>query len=308
MSEARGYPIQVVAQQLGISTHVLRAWERRFPSIRPDRMPNGRRTYSAALHKRLETIVLLVSSGYRIGDVADLSIDELQRRSVGVRRRLPGLSIRDTPQPAISEALCAQAGEAVLAFDLDRLGAITEQALATGGRGELADGYLFPVMRHVAALVAEGRARAVHLSFLHQSFAVTLSGLLTTLSWDAGLPRVVVTTPVQACTVVGALAAALQARLSSWQPICVGTGVPAEEIAVVVETITARAVVIAAVTDRYDTGAMVELSRLRAVLPDGVQVYVGGRVPDRMREDLADIGLVHVADMDALRTQLVGAA
>lgn len=308
MSEARGYPIQVVAQQLGISTHVLRAWERRFPGIRPDRMPNGRRTYSAALRKRLEAIVLLVSFGYRIGDVADLSIDELRQRSVGAHRQTPGPSIDDTPRSAMPEALCDQAGEAVLAFDLDRLGAVTEQALAIGGRGELADGYLFPVMRHVAALVADGRARAVHAAFLHQSFAVTLSGLLTTLRWDATLPRVVVTTPMHARTVIGALAAALQARLSGWQPICVGTGVPAEEIVVAVETITARAVVIAAVTDRYDTGAMVELSRLRAVLPDDVQVYVGGRVPDRMREDLADIGLVHVADMGALRTQLVGAA
>ena len=308
MAKAQGYPIQIVAQKLGISTHVLRAWERRYPSIQPDRMPNGRRTYDAALCKRLEAIVLLVSFGYRIGDVADLSIDELQQRSVNAQHQTNGSPARNTPQPLMPEALCDQAADAVLAFDPDRIANITEQALATAGRRALADGYLFPVMRRVQALVANGQARPVHVAFLHQSFAVTLSGLLTTLRWDATLPRVVVTTPARARTIVGALAAALQARLSGWQPICVGTGIPAEEIAVAVETIAARAVVIAAVTDHYNTGAMVELSRLPAILPSGVQVYVGGRVPDRMRDDLADSGLVHVADMDALHTHLVGAA
>lgn len=308
MAEARGYPIQVVAQKLGVSTHVLRAWERRYPSIQPDRMPNGRRTYSAELRKRLETIVLLVSLGYRIGDLADLSIEELQQRLANSHQHVARTPERDTPQEAMPEELSHRAIEATLAFDIDRLRDVTEQALAHLGRTEVADGYLFPVIRRLETMVNDGQARSVHVGFLHQSFAVTLAGLLTTLSWDAALPRVIVTTPARARTVVGALAAALQARLSGWQPIWVGTDIPAEEIGFAVESSDARAVVIAAVTDRYDTGAMVELSRLRAVLADGVAVYVGGRVPDRMRDDLAQSGLVHVADMDQLRTHLVGAA
>ena len=45
MSETK-HPIQIVSRRTGLSTDVIRAWERRYKAVKPIRSSNGRRLYS----------------------------------------------------------------------------------------------------------------------------------------------------------------------------------------------------------------------------------------------------------------------
>ncbi|MGB5288347.1 MAG: MerR family transcriptional regulator [Ignavibacteriaceae bacterium] len=40
------YPIKVVSQMTGLSVHVIRAWEKRYNVVEPDRSDTNRRLYS----------------------------------------------------------------------------------------------------------------------------------------------------------------------------------------------------------------------------------------------------------------------
>ena len=75
----RSYRIGDVARYVGVSTHALRAWERRYGTVEPHRTPGGSRLYDAAQIDRLKTLKELTDFGHSIGEVARLSLEELKR-------------------------------------------------------------------------------------------------------------------------------------------------------------------------------------------------------------------------------------
>ena len=76
---SRSYRIGDVARYVGVSTHALRAWERRYGTVEPHRTPGGSRLYDAAQIDRLKTLKELTDYGHSIGEVARLSLEELKR-------------------------------------------------------------------------------------------------------------------------------------------------------------------------------------------------------------------------------------
>jgi DNA-binding transcriptional MerR regulator len=73
------YRIGHVARYVGVSTHALRAWERRYGTVDPRRAPGGSRLYDATEIDRLKTLKQLTDHGHSIGEVARLSLEELKR-------------------------------------------------------------------------------------------------------------------------------------------------------------------------------------------------------------------------------------
>jgi DNA-binding transcriptional MerR regulator len=78
-TSSRSYRIGDVARYVGVSTHALRAWERRYGTVEPNRTPGGSRLYDAAQIDRLKTLKELTDYGHSIGEVARLSLEELKR-------------------------------------------------------------------------------------------------------------------------------------------------------------------------------------------------------------------------------------
>ena len=72
------HPIRVVAQRTGLSTPVLRAWERRYQVVAPSRSEGGQRLYSDADIRRLQLLATAVDGGRSIGMIADLGSTELE--------------------------------------------------------------------------------------------------------------------------------------------------------------------------------------------------------------------------------------
>jgi len=66
---AAHYPISTVAELTGINPITLRAWERRYGLIQPQRTDKGHRLYSAADIERIREVLRLVEEGVSIGQV-----------------------------------------------------------------------------------------------------------------------------------------------------------------------------------------------------------------------------------------------
>ncbi|MDO6461660.1 MerR family transcriptional regulator [Granulosicoccaceae sp. 1_MG-2023] len=63
------YPIRTVAALTGVNAVTLRAWERRYGLIKPQRTPKGHRLYSDAQIALIRRVVELVNDGIAIGQV-----------------------------------------------------------------------------------------------------------------------------------------------------------------------------------------------------------------------------------------------
>jgi len=79
-TDSKGFRIGAVARLTGISPDALRAWERRYQVISPQRSPSGTRLYSEQDVARLRLIKRLVDAGQAIGTVATLNLAELEAR------------------------------------------------------------------------------------------------------------------------------------------------------------------------------------------------------------------------------------
>lgn len=74
------YRIGAVARLTGISPDTLRIWERRYDVVAPERTPKGGRLYRQQDVTRLTMIKTLVDQGHAISTVANLPVEELNRR------------------------------------------------------------------------------------------------------------------------------------------------------------------------------------------------------------------------------------
>ncbi len=79
-----GYRIGAVAKLTGISTDTIRAWERRYNVVEPNRGENNNRYYTDGHIKKLISVKRLVDAGQAIGTICRLTEDELQERTSGL--------------------------------------------------------------------------------------------------------------------------------------------------------------------------------------------------------------------------------
>lgn len=77
------YTIGEVASKIGVKSHILRYWESEFPTLRPRKLPNGRRVYRAADIEMILAIKrLLYEDGYTIAG-ARRKLAEKRRKNLG---------------------------------------------------------------------------------------------------------------------------------------------------------------------------------------------------------------------------------
>lgn len=72
------FSIQTVSEMTKLSTHCIRAWEKRYNAVTPERTENGRRVYSEKDLDRLIMLGKLCQLGNQISLIANLSDSELQ--------------------------------------------------------------------------------------------------------------------------------------------------------------------------------------------------------------------------------------
>jgi MerR family transcriptional regulator, light-induced transcriptional regulator len=136
------YEIHEVAELTGLAPARLRAWERRYELVRPQRMPNGYRVYTAGQVALLRAFARLIEAGERIGDLVGRPESEVLAQA---RARAPD----DSPHAALLEA--------VRAFDRERLEVLVAQQLSLRGLGEFAREVVLPLAQELGDLWVQGK-------------------------------------------------------------------------------------------------------------------------------------------------------
>ncbi|HKK49454.1 MAG TPA: MerR family transcriptional regulator [Alkalispirochaeta sp.] len=310
------FPISVVSQKTGLTPEVLRAWERRYQGVRPQRDAAGRRVYSRELLDRLIVVARLLRAGYRVGDVVDLNAEELVERLEELAPSSPATpgyasldrgASRESLRSGTERESVDMAVDAILSLNTAALRASVQLALTSEGRLEFADRFIFPVMRKVKALLAQNKARYSHLSFGRSNLRIIAGAILTSTPGETR-DVILVATPVGYASDLGCLASATHIDAAGHTPIVLGAEVPAEDIVAAVSETGAAGVVMTFVSDHYDTIIYSECLRVREALAQEIPVYFGGRMPETLVRDLIDGGLIQLQDMAHLRSALSAAS
>jgi DNA-binding transcriptional MerR regulator len=281
------YPLRTAARLTGLSPALLRAWERRYGIVVPQRTPGGTRRYSAADLERLKRVKAVVDAGHRIGEVARLAPEELERLAGGSDDAPPS----DDPA-AILDALANLDGAAAqrgLALQL-----------ATLGPTRFARSVALPLVREIGERWSQQRLGIASEHLATSLLRSLLGGALQPTAVSLRGPRIVFATPTGEPHELGTLIAALVALGAGAQPLYLGVDVPVDDLLDAADTTEARAVALGIVTlPRSEAERTV--ATLRAALPPEKKLWLGGAGAAA----LAPMpGVDHLASLDRVEQQV----
>lgn len=299
------HPIQVAARRAGVSTHVIRAWEKRYNAVEPARSGASRRMYSDAEVHRLTLLRRVTEAGWRIGDVASLPDDKLSAllRDEGLSLGQPSAPPPELEAPS-PEELVKLAMDAVARLDGQAFVRIMERATALNSTPVVMEEVVRPLMVAIGERWRMGRMRACHEHFVSAHLRSFLGEVLAQATTVSDGPVLLVTTPASQQHEIGALMAAVIAARAGWRTMYLGPSLPADEVAFAADLSRARAVALSISFPADDTRLPGQLLRLRSLLAPGTPVFAGGAAVYGYRRALEQIGAVLPADLRAFDRDL----
>lgn len=256
----RTYEIHEVAELTGLAPARLRAWERRYEVVRPRRMANGYRAYTAQQVALLRAFAHLVETGERIGDLASRPREDVIAQA---ESRAPAAS----PQAALLDA--------IRAFDRERLEGLVAQQLALRGLRDFATEIVLPLAEAVGDLWALG---TIPIAGEHMASEVVLHALKGGLRMARGSgPLLVAGCMPGERHEWGVLATLALIQENGWRVQYLGADLPAEEVLEASWKLSPAAIGLSASDPGLVRASLPALAALPSRLPPRTMAVLGGR-------------------------------
>lgn len=294
----RSYSMGAVAERTGLTPALIRTWESRYGAVSPERTESGHRRYSERDVRRLQALKALVDHGRRISSIAGMSDEELRQEAAELERPLVSLIGKGASMDP------AEAIEALRVLDRERFRNALEQAALRLGRIEMFDRFLAPLMKQVGDRCQSGDLRMVHEHLATAEVRGFLDGVSGAFPPAPGAPTLVVGTPAWQHHELGALLAASSAQSEGWRVIYLGPNLPAAELAAAAIEVGARALALSVTLVEDEEGLLDELRTLRRLLPEGVEIVIGGRDAQMLIEGCPALEVVFCPTLPMFREEL----
>jgi DNA-binding transcriptional MerR regulator len=217
-----------------VSPDVLRAWERRYGLLEPNRSDGGYRLYSATDEQRVHAMVRYLEAGTPAGEAARLVLEG---------GGLPDAEVAWLP------ALSAELRRALDHFDDSGAQAALDTLMARLSFETVAREVVLPYLRDLGERWERGDA-----SVAQEHFATTLiRGRLLAFarSWDRGVgPRALLACAPDELHEIGLLVFGLALRQYGWRITFLGADTPIETLSSAAQDLTPAAVVLIAMTSQ----------------------------------------------------------
>lgn len=304
MSETKQlHPVRLVVQRTGLTPDVLRAWERRYGAVTPQRTAGGQRVYSEADLQRLTLLARASRSGRQIGGLVPLSNEELLRLIESDERESRARIGLGTDRPAV-ESYLSTALIAVEEFDGQRLEQTLRSAVLRMPAEEALDEVIGPLLFTIGSLWHQGLLAPANEHLATTTIRRVLTWMSDLTSPTPGAPTIVIGTLVNQAHELGAMLAATTAAGNGWRVAYMGPNLPAEELARAAHYAKADAVALSIVHPTDDPGLPNELRVLREKLPPQVAIVVGGSGAGGYGAAIAEVGAESLGSLGAMRQWL----
>jgi MerR family transcriptional regulator, light-induced transcriptional regulator len=282
------YSIRAAAEKTGISAHTIRAWERRYSVLNPERTDTNRRMYAEEDLERLRLLNRAVGAGHSIGMIASLSDEELARLALDepALARTPG-----DPASYVRSGL-----EAMRNLDEPGFEAALSHAFAVLGVDAFLAEVVVPLIGEIDRGWEAGTLRIAHEHLASAVLRAQLERIRQTLRAKPGAPRIIVATPARQLHEIGALLVAIAAAREGWNVVYLGPNLPASEIAMAQRRLEAAAIALSIVYPDDDPELPAELRRLREAVGPTVAIFAGGRAAAAYAGVLMEIGASSVSE------------
>ena len=247
-----------LSRRVGVSSDRLRAWERRYGVLRPERTAGGFRLYSDDDERRVERMKSLLDEGLAPAEAARMALQS------GIP---PGAS----GDSGGVEELASRLASCLGSYEGAQAHAVLDRLLAGFGMEVTLREVIYPYLRELGECWARGEVSVGEEHFSSK----LLEGRLHALAhgWDEGSgPRALLACPEGERHELGLIGFGLALRNRGWRICYLGADTPGESLLRAASRLSPELVTMSAVDPSRFHGMAEELKGL----PRGVALLVGG--------------------------------
>jgi MerR family transcriptional regulator, light-induced transcriptional regulator len=285
------FNIQVASQLSGVASATIRAWEKRYNAVVPERGENKHRLYSESDIEKLSLLFKLTEVGQSIGKIAHLPLEELKIIYSQLLHR--PYEERSTPQSKghldIPNML-SNLSMALSVYKLDIISHELEKAKSTLGPRELCLEILIPLFQLVGEKVVRKEITIAQEHTLSAIVSFHLGQMIGIHYQKSSIKDelVLITTPEGEMHEIGILASALLCVHYGIRFIFLGPNLPAASLAEAANALHPRALMIGMTRHELfgNTTAEDYLRVLKEQLNVNTEFWIGGSVKPYLKAEL----------------------
>jgi DNA-binding transcriptional MerR regulator len=300
------FNIQVASQLSGVASATIRAWEKRYNAVVPDRAENKHRLYSEKDIEKLALLYKLTELGQSIGKIAHLELEELKEIYSTLLHRPYDERHVVTPhhEKVDYDKILASFHLALEAYKLDIISHELEKAKNLVTPRDLCLNILIPLFEQIGQKVERGEFT---IAQEHTLSAIVTShvGMMIGHHYQrmtAGNELILITTPEGEQHQIGILGAALLCVHYSVKFIYMGASLPSTSLAEAANALHPTGVLIGTTRFQLDDQNTLEtyVNDLRHQLHVSTNVMIGGNLKGASKTDLERQKLQYFPTLQAL--------
>jgi DNA-binding transcriptional MerR regulator len=278
-----------LSRRVGVAPELLRAWERRYGLLSPERTGGGLRLYAAEDEARVRRMQAFLAEGLAAGEAARAAL-----------RAAPSPALEPVAQPGarVEDRLRA------LEVALERFDAVSAQRIFDALQAELSlDPFLtavvLPFLRRLGERWAIGDVTVAQEHFASNLLRDRIHTLAQ--GWDAGAgPRALLACPPGESHHLGLSCFGLALRARGWRITFLGAETPFETILETIGSLEPAVTVMSAVDPARFAAAEDQLAELAAATPLMLAgAGAGPKIAERVGARLLEVDPVTAADLIA---------
>ncbi|MFW2438428.1 MAG: MerR family transcriptional regulator [Arenicellales bacterium] len=269
--QGESFPIRTVSELTGVNSVTLRAWERRYGLIKPERTPKGHRLYNQGHIEKIEQILDRVAQGMTISQIAR----ELENIEASGTVAGDGGAWNDYIQRMIS---------AIVRFDEQKLDNVYNDAMSLHPVEVVTTRLILPLLQALGTRweTNEGSIAEEHF------FSVYLRNKLGARFHHQNLsntgPRLIMACLPGEHHEFGILLFALMAHSKGYQVILLGSDLPVSDLVQVAMRTDSQAIVLAGSSPLDCNHQIADIHSLTTKV--SIPVFIGGDASMRCRNEI----------------------
>ena len=278
--------IGTVERDSGIARDTLRVWERRYGFPLPSRNDKGERIYPMEQLRRLQRIRRLLDQGLRPGKVVALTEPDLDRLEAD-------LYPDHRTDVAIEHILSVLQSDDATKLDSELSTLYQQQGMET-----FIMQTVIPLLRAVGERWAMGRLQIFEEHLLSEVLIRLLNSEIYQLQKTAKKPRVLLATLPGEEHTLGLLMVSALISSKNISVVNLGAEVPLDQIISAVDRYEADILGVTFSGAYQYENIRSDINELRDLIPEGVDIWIGGEAVKRMRK--LPLGVTKFTSMDKL--------
>jgi len=303
LSKKPRHLIQVVGRRTGISSDVIRAWERRYGAIISERTETNRRLYTDDDIEKLTLLKRAINAGRRIGDIANLSYDDLFELVMGDESN----SARSYARPSTGTVmeLFDEASTAIHEMDSKKLDISLANAIAMLSTTDFLIEFLKPLHVYINDECNRGSIRYIQEKFAKLCIRNCLSNLSTSFrSVKEDGPRLLIGSLIAEYENLDTLMHIIIAQNIGWDVTYVGNNIPHDELTYMANKISVHTMVIALNNPRDIARKTYEIKTIKENADQKDNIVLIGAQAGVYRQIADDVRAVVSQDLSSFRLTL----